>query len=80
MAVPAEFNQRQREATQEAARLAGLEVMRLLTEPTAAAMAYGLHEKARSRGLQLRIQPNAPCRSRLPSPAHADGRAIHCGL
>eukprot|EP00045_Choanoeca_perplexa_P004094 m.35425 g.35425 ORF g.35425 m.35425 type:complete len:426 (+) comp12393_c0_seq1:1128-2405(+) len=49
MAVPAEFNQRQRNATMAAANRAGLEVLRLLTEPTAAAMAYGLHEQADER-------------------------------
>jgi molecular chaperone DnaK (HSP70) len=45
MAVPAEFNERQRNATIAAAKLAGMDVLRLLTEPTAAAMAYGLHEQ-----------------------------------
>lgn len=40
--VPAYFNDRQRQATQEAGRIAGLEVMRIINEPTAAALAYGL--------------------------------------
>jgi molecular chaperone HscA len=40
--VPAYFDEAQREATKAAARLAGLEVLRLLAEPTAAALAYGL--------------------------------------
>jgi len=40
--VPASFNDLQRTATKEAGRLAGLEVLRLVNEPTAAAMAYGL--------------------------------------
>ncbi len=40
--VPAFFNESQREATKEAAELAGLEVVRLLNEPTAAALAYSL--------------------------------------
>ncbi len=40
--VPAYFSDRQRQATVEAASLAGIEVMRLLNEPTAAALAYGL--------------------------------------
>jgi molecular chaperone HscA len=40
--VPAYFDDAQRQATKDAARLAGLEVMRLLNEPTAAAIAYGL--------------------------------------
>ncbi|MDP2659135.1 MAG: Hsp70 family protein, partial [Dehalococcoidia bacterium] len=40
--VPAYFNDRQRQATREAGALAGLEVMRIINEPTAAALAYGL--------------------------------------
>ena len=40
--VPAYFNDAQRQATKEAGRLAGLEVMRIVNEPTAAALAYGL--------------------------------------
>ena len=40
--VPAYFDEAQREATKAAARLAGIEVLRLLAEPTAAALAYGL--------------------------------------
>ncbi|AMV20567.1 Hsp70 family protein [Planctomyces sp. SH-PL14] len=42
--VPAYFNDNQRNATIEAARLIGLDVARILNEPTAAAIAYGLHE------------------------------------
>ncbi|MGB7436775.1 MAG: molecular chaperone DnaK, partial [Candidatus Acidiferrum sp.] len=45
--VPAYFNDAQRQATKDAGKLAGLEVLRLLNEPTAAALAYGLHEKQR---------------------------------
>jgi molecular chaperone HscC len=44
--VPAYFNDRQRKATRRAGQLAGLKVERLLNEPTAAALAYGLHELA----------------------------------
>ncbi len=44
--VPAYFNDHQRQATKHAAQMAGLTVRRLLNEPTAAAMAYGLHETA----------------------------------
>ncbi len=40
--VPAYFNDHQRQATREAGKLAGLEVLRIINEPTAAAMAYGL--------------------------------------
>ena len=43
--VPAYFNERQRQATKDAGKIAGLEVVRILNEPTAAAMAYGLHKK-----------------------------------
>jgi len=44
--VPAYFDDAQRQATKDAARLAGLDVLRLLNEPTAAAVAYGLDKKA----------------------------------
>lgn len=47
MSVPAEFDMAQRNATIKAASLAGIKVVRLINEPTAAAMAYGLHKKAR---------------------------------
>lgn len=47
--VPAYFNDAQRQATRDAGRLAGLEVLRLVNEPTAAALAYGLHEQKRGR-------------------------------
>lgn len=45
ISVPAYFNDPQRKATLTAARLAGLDVTRLVNEPTAAALAYGLHDK-----------------------------------
>ncbi len=44
ISVPAYFNDAQRKATQRAAELAGLEVARIISEPTAAAIAYGLHQ------------------------------------
>ncbi|HYE37492.1 Fe-S protein assembly chaperone HscA [Methylocaldum sp.] len=44
--VPAYFDEAQRQATKDAAKLAGLEVFRLLNEPTAAAVAYGLDQEA----------------------------------
>ncbi|HVA39323.1 MAG TPA: Hsp70 family protein, partial [Candidatus Binataceae bacterium] len=47
--VPAYFNDGQRQATKDAGRLAGLEVVRLVNEPTAASLAYGLHEMAEGR-------------------------------
>ncbi|MFO7546658.1 MAG: molecular chaperone DnaK [Trueperaceae bacterium] len=43
--VPAYFNNAQREATQNAGKIAGLEVLRIVNEPTAAALAYGLEKK-----------------------------------
>ncbi|MBZ5522020.1 MAG: Fe-S protein assembly chaperone HscA [Acidobacteriia bacterium] len=43
--VPAYFNDAQRQATKDAGRLAGLEVLRLVNEPTAASLAYGLDKK-----------------------------------
>src|ERR1700720_299277 len=45
--VPAYFNDAQRQAAKDAGRLAGLEVLRLVNEPTAAALAYGLHKQKR---------------------------------
>ena len=47
--VPAYFNDSQRQATRDAGRLAGLEVLRLVNEPTAASLAYGLHQKNQGR-------------------------------
>lgn len=45
--VPAYFNDAQRQATKDAGKIAGLEVLRLVNEPTAASLAYGLHEELR---------------------------------
>ncbi len=47
--VPAYFNDGQRQATKDAGRLAGLEVVRLVNEPTAASLAYGLEKLAEGR-------------------------------
>jgi molecular chaperone DnaK len=44
--VPAYFNDAQRQATRDAGRIAGLEVLRIINEPTAASLAYGLDKKA----------------------------------
>ncbi|QID33259.1 molecular chaperone DnaK [Pampinifervens florentissimum] len=44
--VPAYFNERQRQATKDAGKIAGLDVLRILNEPTAAALAYGLDKKS----------------------------------
>jgi molecular chaperone DnaK len=47
--VPANFNESQRRATKTAGQLAGLEVLRILNEPTAAALAYGYEQQLRER-------------------------------
>ena len=46
--VPAYFNDSQRQATKDAGQIAGLNVLRILNEPTAAALAFGLDKKKRS--------------------------------
>ena len=43
--VPAYFNDAQRQATKDAGKIAGLEVLRIINEPTAASLAYGLIKK-----------------------------------
>src|SRR6201991_439400 len=47
--VPAYFNDAQRQATKDAGKIAGLEVLRIINEPTAAALAYGLEKKGQGR-------------------------------
>lgn len=49
--VPANFDDAQRQATKEAARIAGFEVLRIINEPTAAAVAYGLTKSFQGRAL-----------------------------
>ncbi len=51
--VPAYFNEHQRKATLNAGRIAGLDVQRILNEPTAAAIAYGLHQSDQDRLLAV---------------------------
>jgi heat shock protein 1/8 len=48
--VPAYFNDSQRQATKDAGAIAGLDVLRIINEPTAAAIAYGLDKKSESVG------------------------------
>ncbi|KAI4346723.1 hypothetical protein L6164_007595 [Bauhinia variegata] len=48
IAVPAYFNDSQRQATKDAGVIAGLNVMRIINEPTAAAIAYGLHSRSKT--------------------------------
>ena len=47
--VPAYFNDSQRQATKDAGKIAGLEILRIINEPTAAALAYGLDKKSNER-------------------------------
>jgi molecular chaperone DnaK len=47
--VPAYFNDAQRQATKDAGKIAGLEVLRIINEPTAAALAYGLEKKKQAK-------------------------------
>ena len=51
--VPAYFNDSQRQATKDAGRIAGLNVLRIINEPTAASLAYGL-DKKKGKGCCLR--------------------------
>jgi molecular chaperone DnaK len=51
--VPAYFNDAQRQATKDAGKIAGLEVLRIINEPTAAALAYGLDKKAGSKTIAV---------------------------
>ena len=53
--VPAYFNDAQRQATKDAGKIAGLEVLRIINEPTAASLAYGLDKKKRIKKLQYMI-------------------------
>ncbi len=52
--VPAYFNDSQRQATKDAGRIAGLDVKRIINEPTAAALAYGL-DKAQSKDMKIAV-------------------------
>jgi molecular chaperone DnaK (HSP70) len=61
--VPAYFNDGQRQATKDAGRIAGLNVLRIINEPTAAALAYGLDKK---RGQEAR---RSPCTTSAAAPS-----------
>ena len=54
--VPAYFNDSQRQATKDAGKIAGLEVLRIINEPTAASLAYGLDKKRREKDSCLRFR------------------------
>ena len=58
--MPAYFNDSQRTATKNAGAIAGLEVMRIINEPTAAALAYGLDESNKGKTQNRVSAPPAP--------------------
>ena len=58
--VPAYFNDAQRQATKDAGKIAGLEVLRIINEPTAASLAYGLDKKQNKKKIG-----RASCRERV---------------
>src|SRR3712207_7714005 len=71
--VPAYFNDSQRQATKDAGRIAGLEVKRIINEPTAAALAYGLDKGTGNKTIAVyrseERRVGKECRSRW-SPYH----------
>ena len=73
--VPAYFDDAQRQATKDAAQMAGLEVLRLINEPTAAAIAYGL---IRARKASTRSTTLAAAHLRRLDPAPDAGRVPRC--
>ena len=71
--VPAYFNDAQRQATKDAGKIAGLEVLRIINEPTAAALAYGLDKKKTARSPST-TSAAAPSTSRSWRSATASSR------
>jgi molecular chaperone DnaK len=71
--VPAYFNDAQRQATKDAGKVAGLEVLRIINEPTAAALAYGL-DKKKDEKIAVYDLAAAPTTSRCWSWARASSR------
>jgi molecular chaperone DnaK len=72
--VPAYFNDAQRQATKDAGKIAGLEVLRIINEPTAAALAYGLDKKGPARPSRSSTSAAAPSTSRSSKSATASSR------
>ena len=73
--VPAYFNDAQRQATKDAGQIAGLEVLRIVNEPTAASLAYGLDKAGQRRG-DRRLRPG---RRHVRHLGAARGRGRHRG-
>jgi molecular chaperone DnaK len=72
--VPAYFNDSQRQATKDAGTIAGLEVLRIINEPTAAALAYGLDKKGDEQDRRSTTSAAAPSTSRSSRSATASSR------
>ena len=72
--VPAYFNDAQRQATKDAGKIAGLEVLRIINEPTAAALAYGLDKKQEPARSRSTTSAAAPSTSRSSKSATACSR------
>ena len=73
--VPAYFNDDQRQATKDAGKIAGLDVKRIINEPTAAALAYGLDKEAPTRRSSSSTSAAAPSTSRSWRSATASSRS-----
>ena len=73
--VPAYFNDAQRTATKEAGKIAGLEVLRIINEPTAAALAYGLDKGGTSRPCSSLTSAAGPSTSPSSRSARASSRS-----
>ena len=72
--VPAYFNNAQREATKDAGKIAGLNVLRIINEPTAASLAYGLDKEAPTRRSSSSTSAAARSTCRCSSSARASSR------
>ena len=59
--LPAYFNDSQRQATKDAGKIAGLEVKRIINEPTAAALAFGMDKKTGDQKVAVYDLGGAPC-------------------
>ncbi len=72
--VPAYFNDAQRQATKDAGKIAGLEVLRIINEPTAAALAYGMDKKGNGVIAVYDLGRAAPSTSRCWKSATASSK------
>ena len=72
--VPAYFDDAQRTATKEAGQIAGLEVLRIINEPTAAALAYGLDKEDKDRTVLFSTSAAGPSTSPSSRSARASSR------